>query len=169
MSNLQKFRSIPLAAITAVSLSITAFSLTAYLKSYSVLHDFNVYVGTVSVSANEKVELNVTFILYNPSEYELKLIYIKEDVFLNGNRILINDPFVSKYQLGREYISLLSTGNSTVNVVVLIERKNFPDYNPSANNHWSFRVVVSLENVPLIGFATLTRFAVFQNASYAVG
>lgn len=169
MFNLRKFRCLPLFAITLASLSITAFTLSIYLKSYSILHDFNVYVRMVSVSLDEKIGLNASFILYNPSEYELRLVYIKEDVFLNGNYILINDPFISKYQLGRDYVSLLPPGNSTFNVVVSIEPKNFLGYDPNADNEWSFRIVVSLENVPLIGFATLTRFAVFQNTSSVSG
>ncbi|MEM3629425.1 MAG: hypothetical protein QXE06_08675 [Candidatus Bathyarchaeia archaeon] len=119
----------------------------------------------MSISFGNKIELNVSYVLYNPCEYELKLVYIKEDVFLNGNSILIKDPFISKYQLGRDYVSLLPPGNSTVNMVVLIDPKNFIGYNTEAVNEWNFRVVVSLEDVPLIGFATIIRFTAFQTLS----
>jgi hypothetical protein len=163
-----KLRHMPLIIITLVALVLIIYSMTAYSTSYATLRDFQVYVDNVSVSVAEKVEVNVTFVLFNPSGLELRLTYIEEKVLLNGTSISIERPYLSRYDTGGDYIRLLPThANSTVNMVGQVEDATFrSSYDPNADYDWSFRVVVSLENVPLVEVATLWRSAFFHTAAF---
>jgi hypothetical protein len=157
----------PLIALALIALVLMIYSMGAYSTSYVTLHDFQVYVDNVSVSLVARAEVNVTFALYNPSSLELRLIYIEEKVLLNGTRVPIEKPYISRYDMGGDYIRLLRAhANSTINIFGQVEDANFPsNYDPEADNDWSFDVVVSLENVPLVEVATLWRSVVFRTSS----
>lgn len=167
MRYLSNLRYIPLIAVTLVSVVYASYSYEAYSASYSTLHEFAVFVKDVAVSYGQVVEVNTTFVLYNPSSTELLLTYLEETVSLNSSRISLENSFISKYMFQRDYVIRLSPhSNSTFSFVGQVKTGSFPGgYDQSAGNQWDYELLVSLDEIPLLKTASLSRYASFRTGS----
>ena len=168
MFGLSVLRYVPLISIALVSLGFGVYFFEEYSDSYSTLYEFAVYVNDITVTYGQKIEVNTSLVFYNPSESELKLTYFEaERVFLNNTRIVFENPFVSKHQFQRDYvIKLPARSNSSYDFLGYVEAENFSDnYDSLATNEWNFRMIITLDNVPLLKIASLSRFAFFRTGS----
>jgi len=149
---------VPLIVICLSSLIIGVFSANAYTRSYLVLQNVKIYVNNVEVFANTTYVISINFSVYNPSDGELKIAYIKPLIYLNLINVELEEPSFIKYPSGNE-LPILAHKNVTILLQKRIKSIYFPQiYNSTEQKLWTFNVYISLKGVPLLDFATLNRY-----------
>ncbi|MDI6846525.1 MAG: hypothetical protein QMD23_00095 [Candidatus Bathyarchaeia archaeon] len=121
------------------------------------MHDFKVYVDGVQIIKNGVYAININFTIYNPSDQNLRLKYLRPLVELNGRSIELEDPPFLKPQPGTVF-NLLANKNTT-----LVFSKNLKSWNLNAENGlWFFIVYITVEGLPLVEMATLQRVVKYK-------
>ncbi|MEM2589400.1 MAG: hypothetical protein QW670_05285 [Candidatus Bathyarchaeia archaeon] len=153
---------LPFLTLCLISLALGFYSLNLYVDAYLVLNRLKLGVESVQVN-NETLTINVIFIISNPSNIELKLVYFKPSIYLKGVEIMLESPSFIKYPTGSELL-IPPLGN----VSIIFSKKLDPAFSQTfwqlyenSGNEWFFSVYFSLKNVPLMDISTLQRYARF--------
>lgn len=159
----KNLRYLPLLVTCLISLIVGIYSLTLYTSTFFILNKLKVYVKSIHV-LNEPLAICINFTINNPSNLELKLVYFRPEISLNGVRIPLEEPSFIKYPTGSEL-----TIPSMCNVSIPFSKRIDPSfsqtfwqlYNENSDNEWFFNVYFSLKNVPLVDVSTLQRYVYF--------
>lgn len=163
---MQRIRSyIPLIIICFVFVFTGACAYISYFNAYFILNGFKVYIDSLQVLKETQCIIRINFSVFNPSDRELKLTYLKPMIYLNEVGIKLNEPSFIRYSEGYE-LSIPPGRNVTIVFSRnIMEPENFEQlYANSRTKNWFLNVYLTLRNVPLLDLATLQRYI-----SYSTG
>jgi len=153
---------LPLMCICLASIVMGAYSYDVYLRTYAILYNFKVYIENIDVvKVSEVFLIKINFSIFNPSGNDLKLVYLKPDIYLNGRIVMLEEPSFERFT-GLNEVSLLSHKNTTVCFQKRVASEDFGEvYGNAVRRHWLVNVYVTLKGVPLFELATLRRYVQF--------
>jgi len=146
------------AATVLVSVVFLTYSASAYFDAYAFARDISVKVQKFSILPQDSnVTVETTLMLRNPTKLELKVSYIKQEIFRYSNyKGLLGESYSSSWHLpSGEYVAKVSPfSNGTVTMKILIT--DFPS--GSSNIRLFSAVHMRIEDIPIIGALYLTRY-----------
>jgi hypothetical protein len=153
---------LPLLSICLISLILGAYSYNAYLSSYSILYNFKIFISSIHVfKEKEAYWIRINFSIFNPSENELKLVYLKPEIYLNGKVVVLEEPSFIRF-VGVNEVSLYAHKNTTISFYKSIKNEDFQEiYENAEKRYWFVNVYLTIRGVPLLELATLQRYKQF--------
>ena len=150
---------LPLLCICLISLVTGAYSYDAYLRSYTVLYNFKVFIENIDVvKEKEAFLIKINFSIFNPSEKDLKLVYLKPEIYFNGRAVMLEEPSFLRFT-GLNEVPLSAHKNTTIYFQKTIKNEDFEEiYGSTENRQWFVVVFVTLRGVPLFELATFKRY-----------
>lgn len=155
-------RYLPFLMTCLVSLILGFYSINLYTNTFFILNGLSIHVESVHVH-NETLTISINFVISNPSNIKLKLVYFKPSIYLKKVNIMLEEPSFIKYPTGSE-LSIPPFSNVSLNFSKRIKpdfSQTFWQLYENSGNEWFFNVYFSLKNVPLMDISTLQRYAYF--------
>jgi hypothetical protein len=106
--------------------------------------------------------IKINFSIFNPSGKDLKLVYLKPDIYLNGRAVILEEPSFIRFT-GLSEVPLSAYKNTTIYFQKTIKNEDFEEiYGSTIKRQWFVVVFVTLKGVPLFELATLQRDIHFE-------
>jgi len=121
-----------------------------------------VFISSINVfKEKEAYWIRINFSIFNPSESELKLVYLKPEIYLNGKVVVLEEPSFIRF-IGANEVSLYAHKNTTVSFQKSVKSEDFQEvYENAEKRYWLVNVYLTLRGVPLLELATLQRYKQF--------
>lgn len=151
MFRFQKILTPILLVCTLISLGLLIYSGHIYFLTYTVLNEFDIEVEDLKLE-EESDKLVVKSRLMNPSSVDIRVIYIKGEIFAGGQSY--GERYYSSWGNPKGYVVILKPeSNTTFLLEVAVDNSQEV---PSAEV-WLVEFHLVFRGVPIVGNAHLTR------------
>jgi len=144
---------------TLASIVTISYAMSMYFGAYKVTSLLGVSIQDVKVIPADSVHASVetVFSVENPTEFQLKLIYLKEELYLWNVQNPLGETQKTMYT-NPLHLSAFSSVNTTVKI------NNVPidQIGTSSPNRWYIRVRLIVDGVPYLGRVFLWRSGVYM-------
>jgi len=154
--------------LMVISLVIVAYSAYVYFALYSAVRDFEVKIRNVEFENSQEgfVTITTNFIVINPTDFELKLLYFKEFLYKtdeNGKTAFLNENY--KAWSNRNPFILHGHSNCTITINIV----NIPLEEIQSAKMLRARVLIVLRGFPMLDKAArFVRWVLYEIKGYEI-
>jgi len=146
--------------VAFISMTIAFFSLSSYIMylyfgAYDVALSLQVAINNIGIKYSDSTHVSVltNLTVDNPTSFLLKLVYLEEELYLNGK-------FLDKNALSYYSNPIELYRNTTISFEIPWVRAD----KVATGKDWLARIYIIVEGVPLFtGGARFTRFVSYQS------